>query len=72
TFDTECYKEELGVKRLKVEGSARKVLEKYLFEPSVNIDGMIAGYTDDGTKTVLPDSAAAKMDIRLVPNMTIE
>jgi len=72
TFDAECYKEELGVKRLKVVGSARKVLEKYLFEPSVNIDGIVAGYTEPGTKTVLPDSAAAKVDIRLVPDMTIE
>jgi acetylornithine deacetylase/succinyl-diaminopimelate desuccinylase-like protein len=72
TFDPECYKDELGVKKLKVDGSARRILEKYLFEPSVNIDGIVAGYTEEGSKTVLPDSAAAKVDIRLVPNMTIQ
>jgi acetylornithine deacetylase/succinyl-diaminopimelate desuccinylase-like protein len=71
-FDPECYMRELGVKRFKVKGSRRKILGKYLFEPSVNIDGIHAGYTEDGSKTVLPDSAMAKMDIRLVPNMTIE
>jgi acetylornithine deacetylase/succinyl-diaminopimelate desuccinylase-like protein len=71
-FDPECYKREIGVKRLKVEGSREKLLRKYLFEPSVNIDGICAGYIEEGGKTVLPDSAMAKMDIRLVPNMTIE
>lgn len=71
-FDPECYMKELGVKRLKVKGSREKILRKYLFEPSVNIDGICAGYTEEGGKTVLPDSAMAKMDIRLVPNMTID
>jgi acetylornithine deacetylase/succinyl-diaminopimelate desuccinylase-like protein len=45
---------------------------KYLFEPSLNIDGIVSGYTEDGTKTVLPAMAKAKIDIRTVPNMTIE
>ncbi|HIH01421.1 TPA: M20/M25/M40 family metallo-hydrolase [Thermoplasmata archaeon] len=71
-FDPDCYAKELGVKRFKVKGSREKLLMKYLFEPSVNIDGFLAGYTEEGTKTVLPDSASAKVDIRLVPNMTIE
>ena len=71
-FDPDCYAKELGVKRFKVKGSREKLLRKYLFEPSVNIDGFLAGYTEEGTKTVLPDSASAKMDIRLVPKMTIE
>jgi acetylornithine deacetylase/succinyl-diaminopimelate desuccinylase-like protein len=71
-FDTRCYMEELGVKRFKVAGSREKLLRKYLFEPSVNIDGICAGYTETGSKTVLPDRAMAKVDIRLVPNMTIE
>ncbi len=38
-------------------------------QPQLNIDGISAGYTGSGTKTVLPSEATAKMDIRLVPNM---
>ena len=71
-FDPDCLAEELGVKRFKTKSSREKLLMKYFFEPSVNIDGFLAGYTEEGAKTVLPDSASAKMDIRLVPNMTIE
>jgi acetylornithine deacetylase/succinyl-diaminopimelate desuccinylase-like protein len=36
----------------------------------VNIEGLVAGYTGPGGKTVLPYRAVAKMDFRLVPNMT--
>ncbi|UCE90739.1 MAG: M20/M25/M40 family metallo-hydrolase [Methanobacteriota archaeon] len=71
-FDAESYAGDIGVKRFKVKGSKQKLLRKYLFEPSLNIDGVIAGYTEEGTKTVLPDSAKAKIDVRLVPDMTIE
>ncbi|HIH02176.1 TPA: M20/M25/M40 family metallo-hydrolase [Thermoplasmata archaeon] len=70
-FDPDSYADDIGVKRFKVRGSREKLLRKYLFEPSLNIDGIIAGYTEDGTKTVLPDSAKAKIDIRLVPDMTV-
>ena len=71
-FDPECYAREAGVKRFKVEGSEEKLLRKYLFEPSLNIDGIEAGYYGEGSKTVLPESAKAKIDIRLVPNMSVE
>jgi acetylornithine deacetylase/succinyl-diaminopimelate desuccinylase-like protein len=42
---------------------------RLLFEPTCNICGMIAGYTDQGSKTVLPAEARAKLDFRLVPDM---
>ncbi|UCE80733.1 MAG: M20/M25/M40 family metallo-hydrolase [Methanobacteriota archaeon] len=71
-FDPDCYARESGVKKFKVRGSKEKLLKKYLFEPSLNIDGFIAGYNGEGSKTVLPDSARAKIDIRLVPNMSID
>ena len=71
-FDPECYARETGVKKFKVKGSKEKLLRKYLFEPSLNIDGIVAGYNGEGSKTVLPDSAKAKIDIRLVPNMSVE
>jgi acetylornithine deacetylase/succinyl-diaminopimelate desuccinylase-like protein len=63
---------EWEVDRFKVDLPVKDLILKYMFEPSVNIDGLSAGFEEDGTKTVLPPRAKAKMDIRLVPNMTIE
>ena len=47
-----------------------QALERLASQPTVNIEGLVAGYTGPGGKTVLPGKAAAKIDCRLVPNMT--
>ena len=36
----------------------------------MNIEGLVAGYTGPGGKTILPGRAVAKLDLRLVPNQT--
>ena len=36
----------------------------------MNIEGLVAGYTGRGGKTILPGRAVAKLDLRLVPNQT--
>lgn len=38
-----------------------------LMEPNINYNGFTAGYSGPGSKTVLPATASAKLDIRLVP-----
>ncbi len=43
--------------------------ERLESQPTVNIEGLVGGYTGPGGKTVLPHRAVAKMDFRLVPNM---
>jgi acetylornithine deacetylase/succinyl-diaminopimelate desuccinylase-like protein len=43
-----------------------------VYEPTANISGFLAGYTDTGMKAVLPAKAMAKMDFRLVPNQRPE
>src|SRR5262249_56150624 len=48
----------------------RESLERFLFTPTVNIEGLVAGYTGPGGKTVLPHRAVAKLDLRLVPDIT--
>jgi acetylornithine deacetylase/succinyl-diaminopimelate desuccinylase-like protein len=48
----------------------RATLERLCFAPTVNIEGLVAGYTGPGGKTVLPHRAVAKLDLRLVPEMT--
>ena len=50
----------------------RASLEQFLFTPTVNIEGLVAGYTGPGGKTVLPHRAVAKLDLRLVPDMTFD
>jgi acetylornithine deacetylase/succinyl-diaminopimelate desuccinylase-like protein len=50
----------------------RASLERFFFTPTVNIEGLVAGYTGPGGKTVLPHRAVAKLDLRLVPDMTYD
>ena len=50
----------------------RASLEQFLYRPTVNIEGLVAGYTGPGGKTVLPHRAVAKLDLRLVPDMTYD
>src|SRR5438046_9136790 len=38
-------------------------------QPTVNIEGLVGGYTGLGGKTILPHRAVAKIDMRLVPDM---
>ncbi len=47
-----------------------KALELLVSRPTVNIEGLVGGYTGPGGKTILPHKAVAKLDLRLVPNMT--
>jgi acetylornithine deacetylase/succinyl-diaminopimelate desuccinylase-like protein len=52
--------------------SGRESLLQYLFTTTLNIDGIVGGYTGPGVKTILPHRAVAKLDSRLVPNQTPE
>ncbi|MDZ7627545.1 MAG: M20/M25/M40 family metallo-hydrolase [Parvularculaceae bacterium] len=62
----------LGVKHWIDDLSWEKSLERLASQPTVNIEGLVAGYTGPGGKTVLPARAVAKLDLRLVPEMTVE
>jgi len=46
--------------------------ERLVSQPTVNIQGLVGGYTGPGGKTILPHRAAAKIDLRLVPGMTFD
>ena len=43
--------------------------ERLESQPTVNIEGLVGGYTGPGGKTILPHRAVAKLDLRLVPDM---
>lgn len=47
-------------------------LERYVAQPTANIEGIYGGYTGPGGKTVLPHKASAKLDFRLVPNQSAD
>jgi len=49
-----------------------QALERLVSQPTVNIEGLVGGYTGPGGKTVLPHQAQAKLDLRLVPDMTAD
>lgn len=48
------------------------VNERLAAAPTANIQGLVAGYTGPGGKTILPHRAVAKMDFRMVPDQTRE
>jgi acetylornithine deacetylase/succinyl-diaminopimelate desuccinylase-like protein len=57
------------VERFVNDLTGRPLLERYLFQPTLNIDGLYGGYTGPGTTGFsLPHKATANMDIRLVPD----
>ncbi len=71
-FDERAILEENDVSRFRYEDRGIELLRKYLFSPAINIDGLLAGHVGAGPKTVIDHRAVAKLDIRLVPNMTVE
>jgi acetylornithine deacetylase/succinyl-diaminopimelate desuccinylase-like protein len=62
----------LGVGRWIKNEDFQTSSERLLSQPTVNIQGLVSGYTGVGGKTVLPGRAEAKLEFRLVPNMTKE
>ena len=70
-FDEEAYKQAIGVKALKGE-KGYSTLERNSCRPSFAICGIWGGYTGEGSKTVLPSKAYAKVSCRLVPHQNHE
>jgi acetylornithine deacetylase/succinyl-diaminopimelate desuccinylase-like protein len=69
-INEEATKKMLGVDRWIRDVSWREALEMLVSQPTVNIEGLVGGYTGPGGKTILPHKAVAKLDLRLVPDMT--
>jgi acetylornithine deacetylase/succinyl-diaminopimelate desuccinylase-like protein len=63
-------KQQLGVSHWVHDVDWRTALELLVSRPTVNIEGLVGGYTGVGGKTILPHRAVAKLDLRLVPDMT--
>jgi len=66
-FDEEAYRKRIEVDELFGEtGFSTK--ERTGIRPTLDVNGIWGGYTGEGTKTVLPSKACAKISMRLVPD----
>ena len=66
-FDEASYLKEAGAPQPYGE-KGYTTLERATARPTLDVNGMWSGYTGDGSKTVLPSFAAAKVSMRLVPD----
>ncbi len=71
-MDEAAARKMMGVSRWAHDLGWPESLERLVSTPTVNIEGLVAGYTGPGGKTVLPHRAVAKLDLRLVPDMTYD
>ena len=69
--DDKAYAESLGVKALCGE-KGYSTLERTAIRPTFDVCGIWGGYTAEGSKTVLPSKATAKVSCRLVPHQQHE
>jgi acetylornithine deacetylase/succinyl-diaminopimelate desuccinylase-like protein len=51
-----------------VDGTLPPPWSRLMFEPNLNIAGLVSGYNGPGVKTVIPRHARAKIDVRLIVN----
>ncbi len=68
-MDEGILKKQLGVQHWSNDATFLESLERLVSQPTVNIEGLVGGYTGPGGKTILPHKAIAKLDLRLVPDM---
>jgi acetylornithine deacetylase/succinyl-diaminopimelate desuccinylase-like protein len=70
--------DEVGLKReFRISSWVRAMkgptlVKEHIFGATCTICGIQTGHTDAGAKTVLPSSAMARLDFRLVPDLTAE
>ncbi len=70
-FNLDNYKKALDID--DVEGEAGfTTMERTGIRPSLDVNGIWGGYTEEGTKTIIPSKASAKISMRLVPNQNFE
>ena len=68
-FEEDQIRRDLDIPQFLGGAEGADALKNYLYAPTCTICGMKAGYTGEGSKTVLPNEAMVKLDFRLVPNL---
>ena len=70
-FDNDHFKNSIGLKETKGE-KGYSTLERLSIRPTLDVNGIWGGYIGEGSKTVIPSEANAKISMRLVPNQNWE
>lgn len=70
-FSDRVLCKDLNVKELQGE-KGYTTLERLSARPTLDCNGIIGGFTEEGAKTVLPSKASAKISMRLVPNQNLK
>lgn len=68
-FSEDGFREEAGSPALGGE-HGYSTLERIWTRPTLEVNGLLSGYTGEGAKTVLPSQAMAKVSCRLVPDQS--
>ncbi|TAF33521.1 MAG: dipeptidase [Cytophagales bacterium] len=66
-FSLDDYKAELDLSDIHGE-KGYTTLERTSVRPTLDVNGIWGGYTGEGSKTIIPSKAYAKISMRLVPN----
>jgi acetylornithine deacetylase/succinyl-diaminopimelate desuccinylase-like protein len=66
-FNEKKYRKDLGAPKLFGE-SGYSVLERVWARPTFEVNGLLSGFTGEGSKTVIPAVSMAKVSMRLVPD----
>jgi acetylornithine deacetylase/succinyl-diaminopimelate desuccinylase-like protein len=67
--DLQAMREEWGIEAFALGRDGIDAIRARTYEPTANIQGIVAGYTGPGTKTIVPNEARARLDFRLIPNI---
>ena len=66
-FADEHFRQQAGVAELWGEAGF-SAIERIGARPTLEVNGILSGFTEEGSKTVLPAKAMAKISMRLVPD----
>jgi len=66
-FNEKKYRKDFGIPKVTGE-TGFTTLERTWARPTLEVNGLLSGFTGDGAKTVLPAVAMAKISMRLVPD----
>ncbi|MBI2247271.1 MAG: M20/M25/M40 family metallo-hydrolase [Armatimonadetes bacterium] len=66
--DDDERRRDIGIDQFVLGVSGLQLVKRNLYQPTCTVCGLVSGYTGQGSKTVLPSRAIAKVDFRLVPN----
>jgi len=66
--DEEAIRVDVGAPELAGGEAGMTMLERLWYRPTLDVNGLLSGFTGEGAKTVLPSTAMAKVSMRLVPD----